>query len=73
VSTIVDLVYVGRADVVLLVIDPSAVSAELRIENCDGGDERFPHIYGELPMDAVIRVESLRLSEDGTLDLTGLL
>jgi uncharacterized protein (DUF952 family) len=73
VSTIADLVYEGRGDVVLLVIDPSAVSAEVRIENCDCGDELFPHIYGALPIAAVIRAESVPQRKDGTLDLTGLL
>ena len=73
VSRIADLVYEGRGDVVLLVIDLFAVSADVRIENCEGGDERFPHIYGALPTNAVIRAESVPLREDGTLDLTGLL
>jgi glutathione S-transferase len=73
VRTIADLVYKGRGDVVLLVIDPCAVPAEIRIENCDGGEELFPHIYGSLPITAVIRADPVPITEDGTLDLTGLL
>ena len=73
VREIADLVYAGRGDVVLLVIDPSAVPAEIRIENCAGGDERFPHIYGALPITAVVRAVSVPLQENGTLDLTGFL
>lgn len=73
VRTIADLVYKGRGDVVLLVIDPSAVRAEIRIENCEDGDELFPHIYGALPITAVIRADPVPLREVGTLDLTGLL
>ena len=42
--------YAGRDDVLLLTIDPSAVPSEIKVE---GG---FPHIYGPLPRDAVIRV-----------------
>lgn len=73
VRAIADLVYEGRGDVVLLVIDPSAVLAEIRVENNDGGEERFPHIHGALPVTAVIRADPVRLRDDGTLDLDGLL
>jgi uncharacterized protein (DUF952 family) len=37
----------------VLVIDPQRVNAEIRQESA-GGDERFPHIYGPLNLDAVI-------------------
>jgi glutathione S-transferase len=67
------LIYGGRKDVVLLVIDPSAVHAEIRIENLDGGGERFPHIYGELPAAAVVRVAAIPWREDGTRDFDGLI
>ncbi len=52
----------------LLVIDPAAVPAEIRIENCEGEDERYPNIYGALPS-AVIRADPVPPREDGTLDL----
>jgi hemoglobin len=54
VRAIADLVYRGRADVVLLEIDPTRLTAEVRIENLQGGDQRFPHIYGPLPLQAVV-------------------
>ena len=73
VRMIADLVYRGRGDVVLLVIDPSAAPAEVRIESFDGGDERFPHIYGALPITAVIPADPVALRKDGTLNLAGLL
>jgi uncharacterized protein (DUF952 family) len=34
------------------------VSAEIRHENLDAGDEVFPHIYGPLNLDAVVKVKS---------------
>ena len=46
--------YRGRGDVVLLVIEQSRVDAEIRIESLDDGGDQFPHIYGELPIAAVI-------------------
>jgi glutathione S-transferase len=48
--------YGGRDDVLLLTIDPARLAHEVRVENLDGGDELFPHLYGPLPLDAVIEV-----------------
>lgn len=73
VGTIADLVYRGRRDVMLLVIDPSLVPAEIRLENTEGGDNLFPHVYGELPLTAVVRAEHVPPNDDGTFDLKGLL
>ena len=51
VAATAELFYRGRDDVVLLTIDESAVS--FRVE--DG----FPHIYGPVPLDAVVDVVAL--------------
>ena len=73
VETIARLMYRGRGDVVLLVIEQSRVDAEIRIESLDDGGVEFPHIYGELPIAAVVRVAKIPMREDGTLDLGGLI
>jgi uncharacterized protein (DUF952 family) len=57
--------YRGRADLVLLRIDPELVEPEIRLENLEGGDELFPHIYGELDLSAVTGLEPLALGRDG--------
>jgi len=49
--------YAGRPDLVLLTIDPALVGAEVRVENLHGGEERFPHVYGPLPVSAVVAVD----------------
>lgn len=41
------------ADLVLLTIDPGLVDAPIRVENLDGGDEGYPHVYGPIPVAAV--------------------
>ena len=45
--------YAEDDDLVLLVIDPEALDVELRHENTVGGEERFPHVYGPIPLAAV--------------------
>ena len=55
----------GRADLVLLRIDPDLVDPEIRLENLDGGDELYPHIYGELDLSAVTGLEPLAVGVDG--------
>ena len=55
----------GRRDLVLLRIDPDLVEPEVRLENLEGGDELFPHIYGELDLSAVTGLEALTVGIDG--------
>jgi uncharacterized protein (DUF952 family) len=55
----------GRADLVLLRIDPELVDREVRLENLEGEDELFPHIYGELDLSAVTGLEPLVVGADG--------
>lgn len=69
-----DRYYRGRHDVVLLRISPARLGREVRVEPVPGGD-RFPHVYGPIPVGAVERAEPLRVGPDGRLvlpaDLTG--
>lgn len=44
-------------DLVLLVIDPERVRDEIRYEPADG--DLFPHLYGCLPIAAVVEVREL--------------
>jgi uncharacterized protein (DUF952 family) len=59
----------GRRDLLLLSIDTESVEAEIRYENLEGGSELFPHIYGELPTDAVLRVAEFTPDADGSFQL----
>jgi glutathione S-transferase len=73
---VADAFYRGRPDVVLLVIDPAraGVGARVREEpGVPGGDELFPHLYGALPVAAVVAAPAVGLGEDGRLDLGALL
>ena len=46
-------------------IDPETVDREVRFENLEGGEELFPHIYGELDLGAVTGIEPLIVGSDG--------
>ncbi len=58
-----------RHDLVLLCIDRAKVSAEIRDENCEDEDTLYPHIYGALNMDAVVKAHEFLPNQDGSFDL----
>lgn len=70
VQGVADLFYRGRDDVVLLTIDPERVGVPVRYEEMGG--QRFPHVYGPIPISAVVSVTRLRPDEDGRLALGAL-
>ncbi|QES45579.1 DUF952 domain-containing protein [Streptomyces venezuelae] len=48
--------YDGPDELVVLDIDSARVTAPVRFEAARPGAEEFPHIYGPLPVDAVVEV-----------------
>jgi uncharacterized protein (DUF952 family) len=44
-------------ELVVLVIDTDRVKAPVRYEIPEPGAEEFPHVYGPVPLDAIVRVE----------------
>ena len=54
--------FAGRGDLLLLKIDPEKLKAPLKFEDADG--ESFPHLYGELNLDAVIEAIPLKAIAD---------
>ncbi len=52
-------IFEGKTDLVLFEIDPARLSCRVVDENLEGGAELFPHIYGHLPMSAVIRIRRI--------------
>ena len=49
--------YDGPDDLVVLVVDPQRLDVPLRYEAVKPGGEEFPHVYGPLPVSAVVDVE----------------
>ncbi|HEY0837970.1 MAG TPA: DUF952 domain-containing protein [Azospirillum sp.] len=54
----------GQAGLVLLSVDAARLGPALRWEPSRGG-QLFPHLYGPLPVAAVVRVAPLPLGPDG--------
>jgi uncharacterized protein (DUF952 family) len=59
----------GRSDLVLLLIEAAMLQAEVRYENLEGGDQRFPHVYGAIPVGAVVRVLPMLPDPGGSFSL----
>jgi len=56
--------FAGVPDLVLVAVDADALGPALRHEPSRGG-ALFPHLYGVLPMSAVVSVKPLPLGADG--------
>jgi uncharacterized protein (DUF952 family) len=56
--------FAGQHDLVLVAIDGDALGMGLKWEPSRGG-ALFPHLYGELPLKAVLRVDPLPVDAAG--------
>jgi uncharacterized protein (DUF952 family) len=66
--------YRDRDDLVLLHIDPARLDSPIRWElgvATDPDSMLFPHLYGALPVSAVINVTNYRPAADGTFPPVG--
>lgn len=70
---VADVRFRGQTGLVLLCVDTDKVTAEIRYENLEGGQELFPHIYGELNTDAVMQVAEFEPGVDGYFALPAML
>jgi len=59
----------GRADLVLLHVDVRRLDAEVRYENLEGGNDLFPHVYGAIPVAAVVKVTRLQPGDGGVFEI----
>lgn len=56
--------FAGQDDLILAMVDLAALGDKLKWEVSRGG-QLFPHLYGELPMSAVVTKAVLRMGSDG--------
>ena len=50
---------------VLLTVDPALLDRPVVDENTSGGTQLYPHLYGPLPVAAVVRVQPVIVGDDG--------
>lgn len=62
--------YSGRQDMLALAVDTERLSSEIKREPSRSG-EIYPHIYGPLNTDAVVKVHALPLDTDGQFSVVG--
>jgi len=55
--------YAGEEDLLLVAVDPARLGEALKWEPSRGGD-LFPHLYGPLPLEAILSVDWLELDDD---------
>lgn len=70
--SVANLLFKGRPDLVLLVIDPNVLTVPVQYDPSqapDGIIDHFPHIYGAINLDAVIQATPLTPNADGTFTL----
>lgn len=56
--------FAGETALLMVAVDPALLGDTLRWEPSRGGD-LFPHLYGPLPLDAVLYAEDVPIGPDG--------
>ena len=73
--------YKGQSGLILLAIEPTLLSSDLKWEPPSGGTpprgvpdgDLFPHIYGPINLDAVVNVAEFRPGANGRFQIPGIL
>ena len=69
VLSVANNLYRGQTGLVLLIIDSSKVEPDVVYEDCYETGQQFPHIYGPLNVDAVVRVVDFLPNADGSFSM----
>lgn len=64
--------FAGQDDLLLIAVEAEALGEALRYEPSRGG-ALFPHLYGSLPLEAVVFAKPLPMRPNGEHDFAGLL
>jgi len=72
VAPVANAFYRDDDNLLLLVIDPDRLQPEIRYEQVPGWEAPFPHIYGPLNVDAVVRTLPLERNTEGSFNFTAI-
>ena len=61
---VAERLYAGRAGLQVFDVDTNRLTAEVKREPSRSG-EIYPHVYGKINLDAVVRIRDLALDADG--------
>lgn len=64
---VANFLFRGQKDLVLLEVDETLLRSELKYDPV--GDEKFPHLYGPLNVNAVVKVHEFAAETDGTFQV----
>ncbi|ANE43106.1 DUF952 domain-containing protein [Deinococcus puniceus] len=64
--------FLGQPDLLLLHINPERLTSTLKSEEYEDSGLFFPHVYGTINLDAVVRVSDFRPAPDGLFSLSNL-
>jgi uncharacterized protein (DUF952 family) len=70
VAGVANAIYRDEPDLIAVEVDSDAVPAELRVEDCYGSGEVFPHVYGPIPVAAACSTTPLARGVDGDWEFT---
>ena len=59
----------GQHELLLLVIDPKLLGVPVRWESVPDSPLWFPHVYGPIPVEAVVEVHAFPCQDDGSFVL----
>mgnify|MGYP001765833335 FL=1 len=65
VLTVAEKYYADAANLLLIKIDGEQLSTEIKYENLEGGEEKFPHIYGQLNKQAIVGIATFERNPQG--------
>jgi uncharacterized protein (DUF952 family) len=61
INKVAQRLFKGARNLVILEIDPEKLQSEIKYESQAQGKESYPHIYGQLNIDAVVSVKDFYL------------
>ena len=59
VASVLQRYYQNVSNLLLLHVDENAITAEVKFELAPSVNELFPHVFGTINLDAVLKVESI--------------